>query len=176
MSLFVILAGFILIAFYIVGKSSSSVFVGDAESNLAVLCMVLVYGASAIPLNYLYSFAFSNYSTAQISLTLLNFMTGFVLVMAYFVMFNIPETKDAAVVLVHIFRFFPAYNIGEGFINLSTTYFENSILGGNRGPFEWNVCGRCLVFMFAEAIGYGLIVILTESPLVRRLWTMYNVY
>eukprot|EP00981_Chlorochromonas_danica_P000854 scaffold204_cov208-Ochromonas_danica.AAC.1 len=176
MSLFSILTGFVLLAFYIVGKSSSSVFVGSAESNLAVFCLVMFYGASAIPLNYLYSFAFTNHSTAQITLTLVNFMTGFVLVLAFYVMDSIEETQPAAEALVHLFRFFPAYNIGDSFINLSTSYYENTILGEDVGPFDWEVCGRSLVFMFLEAIGYGCIVLLSESSTIRVWMGKYNSY
>lgn len=174
LSLFAILTGFILMAFYIVGQSAASVFVGSAISNLAVLCLVMVYGASAIPLNYLYSLAFTNHSTAQISITLINFMSGFVLVLAYYVMVSVPETAAAAELLVHIFRIFPAYNIGEGFINLSTSYYENTILGGNSGPFDWLVCGRCMVFMFAEAVGFAAMVLMTESRTIAGWFGRYS--
>lgn len=51
-------------------------------------------------------------------------------------------------------------------INLSTNYYVNTILRRNRSYFEWNVTGRSILFMLAEAIGYFACILLTEfSPL-----------
>eukprot|EP00981_Chlorochromonas_danica_P012701 scaffold5286_cov160-Ochromonas_danica.AAC.1 len=174
MSLFSILTGFVLLAFYIVGKSSSSVFVGSAESNLAVFCLVMIYGASAIPLNYLYSFAFTNHSTAQITLTLVNFMTGFVLVLAFFIMHSMSQTVDLSLSLVHIFRFFPGYNLGEGLVNITTCYFEHNLRGRECTPLDWHVAGRNIVFMVLETFGFFASVLLSESKWVRRCWYLYQ--
>jgi uncharacterized membrane protein YdcZ (DUF606 family) len=55
----------------------------------------------------------------------INFVTGFIFVLAYFVMSNVEQTRDLAKVLVNVFRFFPGYLIGEGLINIATTYLQN---------------------------------------------------
>ena len=72
---------------------------------------------------------FDNHSTAQISIMAINFASGFVAVLAYFVMSGIPLTKDAASKIVHFFRFFPPYLLGEGLIAVSSTTFSNSVFG-----------------------------------------------
>jgi ATP-binding cassette subfamily A (ABC1) protein 3 len=136
----------------------------------------MVYGASTIPLNYLYSFGFTNHSTAQISVTLINFVTGFVLVLAYFVMHTIAETYDASNAVVHLFRFFPGYNLGEGLINLTSRYLENELRGQYYGTFDWHVGGRSIAFMVLEAIGFGLMVLLSESKWLRNLLGRYQAY
>jgi hypothetical protein len=54
----------------------------------------------------------------------INFMTGFVMVLAFFVLDSLEDTKEAAKVLVEIFRFFPPYNVGEGLINMAVAYYR----------------------------------------------------
>lgn len=112
MILYSILALTILLTFYCYGKQASRIFVDDGEATLAVFLLLILYGASAIPLSYLYSLLFDNHSTAQISIMTINFITGFVAVFAYFIMISIPSTKSLGEQLVHLFRLFPPYNIG----------------------------------------------------------------
>jgi ABC-type multidrug transport system ATPase subunit/ABC-type multidrug transport system permease subunit len=166
LTLFLILIAFILIALSIFGKKNAKVFIGSSDGILCIISLLLTYGASSLPLAYLYSFAFVNFSTAQIVIMVINFMTGFVMVLAYYIMISIPKTQDAAAVLVHIFRFFPPYNIGEGLINLSANFYLRQVLGRNISVFSWEVTGRNLVFMLVEAVGYFMLVLLTEfSPI-----------
>ena len=133
------------------------VFLSPDEAALATTLLVFLFGASTLPLNYVYSFLFSNHSTAQITIMVrhfpqtnimdklfvasifvrilplafslqsqpdptqpnpncdqgFNFVTGFCCVIGYFIMSSIPDTKELASQLVHIFRFFPPYNLGE---------------------------------------------------------------
>ena len=77
-----------------------------------------------------------------------------------------PSTKDAGEALVHLFRFFPPYNVGEGLINLSTSYYEQEILEADASCFDWEVTGRNLFFMLLQAVGFFAAVLLTEwAPL-----------
>jgi hypothetical protein len=71
-------------------------------------------------------------------------------VIGYFIMSSIPDTKELASQLVHIFRFFPPYNLGEGFINLASVFFQNTILGYDNPIFGWECVGRNLTFMCYE--------------------------
>lgn len=104
MTLFAILTLFIIIAMFMFGTNVAQVFIGSVESTLALFCLLLVYGASSIPLCYLYSFWFVNFSTAQIAIMVINFMTGFVTVLAYYIMISIPKTAATGAKLVHLFR------------------------------------------------------------------------
>jgi ABC-type multidrug transport system ATPase subunit len=166
-SLFLILIAFIFIALAIFGQNAAKVFIGDSISSLCLFCLLITYGMSCVPLCYLYSFGFTNFSTAQIAIMVINFMTGFVMVLAYYIMISVPDTQAAAKVLVHVFRFFPPYNIGEGLINMSTAYYQIHVLQLDISYFDWKVTGRNIVFMFVQAIGYFGIVLLTESAILR---------
>ena len=44
------------------------VFLFPDEAALATTLLVFVFGVSTLPLNYVYSFLFSNHSTAQITI------------------------------------------------------------------------------------------------------------
>jgi ATP-binding cassette subfamily A (ABC1) protein 3 len=141
--LFTCLVLLIIVALFIYGKDDAArVFISVDESTYAVFLLLFTYGLSVLPLCYLYSFQFENHSTAQISIMAINFGTGFVAVLAYFVMSTIPTTKEAAAQLVNFFRFFPPYLIGEGLIAVTTAYFKNTLLGSNVSYFKWDVCGE----------------------------------
>ena len=99
-------------------------------------------GLSAMPLGYLYSLMFDNHSTAQISIMTINFITGFVAVLAYFTMTSIPETVELAKSLVFVFRLWPAYNIGEGLLAVTAVYFQNSLFGANISYLSWKCTGQ----------------------------------
>lgn len=161
--LFVVLILCVFIALLSYGQDASQAFMGSVESSFALFFLLFSYGASIIPLCYIYSFAFENHSTAQISIMTWNFITGFVAVLAYFIMVNIESTKATGEALVHFFRFFPPYNIGEGLINISANYYYNKVLFRNTSYWSWEVAGRDVAFMGAEAVGYFLVVLLTES-------------
>jgi hypothetical protein len=112
----------------------------------------------------------------------INFFTGFVFVLAYFVMSSIPLTADIAKQLVNFFRLFPGYlvgkniriqslynlsnddnvNLGEGLIRVSTSFLQLEYLNTPVNYFSWEVAGRCITFLVVESIGYFLCVLLTE--------------
>jgi ABC-type multidrug transport system ATPase subunit len=168
-SLYTLLTLLTMACFFIYGENS--IFVSTAESTSVVFLLILLYGFSAIPLSYLYSFMFTNHSTAQISIMAINFGTGFIAVLAVLIMESLPETAATAEVLVKVFRMFPPYLLGEGFINLAEAFYVNLIVQGGEGEqllyFEWRVGGRCLAYMAMEAAGYFAIVQLSESRLYR---------
>jgi hypothetical protein len=99
MCLFLVLDLVVMIAFFIYGTSTSRVFVGDARAGGAVFLLLVTYGLSILPLNYLYSMFFENHSTCQITVTVVNFGTGFILVLAYFIMVNVPQTHNVRSIL-----------------------------------------------------------------------------
>lgn len=169
LSLFAAIVGFILAGFFAFGEDAAAVYISEGESTVGLFLLLFLYGAAAIPLSYIYSFMFTNFSTAQISVMVINFMTGFVAVLAYFVMSNVPSTQAAAEDIVHFFRFFPPYNVGEGMINLAAAYFVNEVLDESVGYLDWEVSGRNIVFMAAQAVGYFGVILLTEFPPLQNL-------
>ena len=170
MMLFLILDGCVMIAFFIYGGAASSVFVSDVENSLAVFFLLVLYGASSLPLSYIYSFAFENHSTAQINVMTIHFVTGFVAVLAYYIMITIPETEAAGETAANFFRFFPPYNMGEGLVNLSAAYYQNYLSTNKISYLSWEVAGRNICFMGVEAIGYLSIVLISESEAFKGAW------
>jgi ABC-type multidrug transport system ATPase subunit len=171
--LFILLIGCIVGAMFVYGEDAAKVFIGDTESLLAIVLLLFTYGVSVIPLCYLYSFYFSNHSTAQISIMVWNFLTGFGMLMAYFIMASISSLESLGEALVHLFRFFPPFNVGEGLLNIARNYYYNYIFEHGRSGFHWEVSGRNSTFMAVEAVGYFLAVLIAEYETwhdVARIW------
>lgn len=148
MILFTMLVLLIIAALFIYGKKAAEIFISVNEATFAVFLLLFTYGLSVLPLCYIYSMFFDNHSTAQISIMAVNFATGFVAVLAYFVMSTIPTTQEAAEKIVHFFRFFPPYNIGEGLIAIATAFFENTLLSAKISYFSWTVSGDIYSFFY----------------------------
>ncbi|CAM9302534.1 unnamed protein product [Discosporangium mesarthrocarpum] len=167
LGLFLILSMLVMIGFVAYGEDASRVFIQYWDSALGCWALLVLYGASSLPLSYLYSFAFDGPSTAQISISGINFLTGFGFAVAYAVLANIAKTAALAENLKHFFRFFPPYLLGDGLLKLSGEYYRRKVLGGSRGSgvFGWDVAGREMVFMIAEAMGYFFLVLLVEYSL-----------
>ena len=134
-----------------------------------MLVLLFTFGLSSLALSYLYSMGFDNFSTAQISIMAIHFFTGFVFVLAYFVMSSVPLTKDLASQIVYFFRLFPTYNIGEGLISLSSFYYYKSLGYQNGSYFKFSVCGKNIVYMVCEAVVFFSAVLLTEFTPLRQL-------
>ena len=89
------------------------------------------------------------------------FITGFVAVNSYFILDSIEKTKRIAEVLLPLFRTWPPYVLGEGFLRLAGNYWEREITGGTRGPFSWDVCGRSITLLYSLSLPYffGLLIL-----------------
>lgn len=137
MLLFFVLIAFLFLILVLFNTQKPVLFISSAEAALALFLLLVTYGASAIALNYVYSLAFENFSTAQISIMAINFFSGFVFVLAYYVMISVPETKDAGTKIVHFFRFFPPYNIGNSSLSFTPSLllllYTSSTLSRRRG-------------------------------------------
>ena len=59
------------------------IFLYPEEAALATSLLVFMFGVATLPLNYVYSFLFTNHSTAQITIMGFNFVTGFCCVIGY---------------------------------------------------------------------------------------------
>jgi len=162
LTLFSMLTVLIMFVFLMYGGDSAVVFVGDWESAIASMAIIFGYGLSVLPFSYLLSRMFNNHSSAQIAVMGINFVCGFVAVNAYFVMINIEDTKALAKALQPWFRCWPSYNIGEAFIQLSTTFWQRKILGADKNPLDWDVTGKSLVLLYGLSFPYFLLLLLLE--------------
>ena len=110
-------------------------------NNLSAACAVLLllvsYGIGVLPLTYLYSMLFDNYSTAQISITVFHFITGFIFVMAYYITISIPEVQYIGESLVYLFWFFPPFNVGQGMLRMTGLYYSIYLTGVDESYLQW---------------------------------------
>jgi len=144
-------------------------FVGTPEAFGATTLLLLLYGLASIPLCYCYSFCFGNYTSAQVGIAGLNFITGFLLVIASFMLDQISSTKAANLSLKNLYRVFPTYALGEGLIQLSTRDFQALIHGQPKpSPFAWEVAGRNMLYMLCESVAYFTLTLALESSFMHR--------
>lgn len=107
-------------------------------------------------------FVSSNHSSAQIIVIGVVFLSGFVAVTAFFVMDSLESTKDLAETLQPYFRWWPAYNLGEGLVVVGLSFWERRVLGRDKFPLDWDVGGRSIALVFSLAIPYFGLLILVE--------------
>jgi len=124
LSLFLLLTVLIMLVFLMYGTESAEIFVGDVESFFCTMILTFGYGMSGLPFAYLLSRMFNNHSSAQIAVMGIFFITGFVATNAYFIMDSIETTKSIAAGLRPLFRTWPAYNVGDGMIEMSNAFWE----------------------------------------------------
>ena len=116
-------------------------FMSTPTQAFAILSTLLMYGVSVLPLIYCYSFLFDSTTTAQISIIIFNLVASFAMVLAHQIMMVLPNTKAANAVLVWIYRLLPGYNFGDAVIKITTTFYQNELLGTTLSPFDWD--GAC---------------------------------
>lgn len=162
-ALYVLLTFIIMLCFFMYGRDSAAVFVGSSSTFWCTLVVTLLYGCSAIPFSYIVSRGFQNHTTAQITVIGIYFLTGFVFVNTFFILRRIESTKNAAEFLVHWFRLFPAFNVGEALVNLSSSFYWREIVGINTFPFDDDVCGNSIKHMVISMFSYALSHFLIEK-------------
>ena len=89
-------------------------FVGSATKFIGVVVLLLMYGFAALPLSSAMSFAFKTPSFGLICMIGFHFLTGFVLVLADFIMDRVNSTQSFNGTMRNFYRFFPAYCLGQG--------------------------------------------------------------
>ena len=72
------------------------------------------------------------------------------------------HSAQLAKTMVHYFRLFPAYNVGEGFIGLSGSFYRRTIFGEETYPFDHKVTGRNIGNMIGLSFFYMFIVLMLE--------------
>lgn len=185
MSLFALLVFFVLGSLFVLVGHGTCVFISSSSQTLAFFCLLMCYAAAALPFAYLCSLIFSHFATAQIAIVTMNFLTGFVLIVAYSILSSLLSTQRMTnEILVHVFRLFPGFVVGEGLIHLSIHYFEHMVGVLNdvgtaaldtdedaafRGVWHWEVVGRDLVFLFMQSVVFMSMVLWSESTHVRRM-------
>jgi len=146
-------------------------FTGSTDRTLATFTLLLSYGLAVIPLSYVYSFMFDSHSSAQVGIASLHFVTGFVLVISAYMFNNIPQVSQTNNWLrVHVYRFFPPFNLGEGLISITMLDFEKLLRGKAHGVFDWDVLGRTLLWLLCEAVSFFALTLGIEYRIVPAAW------
>ena len=153
-----------------------SSLVGTGDKAAASIVLLLAFGAASVPLSFVYSLGFRDHASTIVALSLVNFVTGFVLVNLDFVMRSseVDATRLAGERLSRAYRAFPPFLLGEGLVAISTSqyYIDNgkkdeteSWLDTFKGmdeppsPFEWALAGRPISFLLAESVGYFALLV-----------------
>jgi len=138
----------VLIIFLIQGRDE---FTGSAEKFWATALLLLLFGFAVLPLSSAASFWFKTPSSGLIFMIGFHFLTGFGFVIADFILSSIDSTKSAAKALVYLFRFFPTFCLGQGFLNMSTReVIAESDFGLSAPPkslYDWDVLGGSLTYL-----------------------------
>jgi len=143
-------------------------FVGTQESIAGTFTLMIMYGLAAVPLAYSLSFFFSNPVSGQVSIAAINFVVGFLLVIASFILDGLEDTRDTNADLKPTFyRLFPPYVFGESLINMSTRSFYRLLLGKHIPAFDWDILGRNLVYLAVEAIFFFFLTLFIEYRVVE---------
>nr|CAJ2475710.1 unnamed protein product [Leishmania braziliensis] len=135
-----------------------------ASNNIgATFVVLLLYGVSGILMAYALSFAFDSHSTAQNVVMLVNFIIGFLLVLAVSALTLSESTKKVANVLRWIFRIVPSYCVGEAINNLASLKVSRAF-GINNSAWDMDVVGWVCVYMAIEIPILVFITLLIDHP------------
>jgi len=89
-------------------------------------------------------------------------VTGFIAVLVYFVLLSFPEFRQLAKDLRHLFRLWPAYNVGDGLISLARHFFDKEVLGDEKSAFHPDVAGTHIKWLYGLSLPYFFLVVLLE--------------
>jgi len=145
-------------------------FTGDSATTFATFLLFLLYGLAVVPLAYCLSFMFTNHTAAQVGISALLFVLGFVLTIGSFILSNIDDTKDTNEALKPFYRLSPPYCLGEGLIALATRALYGLIAGRKQSVWDWDILGRIFVYLAVECIGYFVITMLIELQVLKKGW------
>ena len=113
------------------------ILVGTSDKAIGTFLLLWLYSLAAVALSFFLSLPFDSHAAAIVAIACFNFVTGFCLVTASFIMSVTPSTADLNKQLVVFFRIFPTYNLGEGLLNLALSSFDlgglTSATGGTGG-------------------------------------------
>ncbi|GBG28685.1 ABC transporter ATP-binding protein [Hondaea fermentalgiana] len=166
-------ACYMIVALWTLFCFAASGAIDFADSTSAVAygtsCLFLAYGLAAIPQAYCLSFLFSDDSTAQIVISLFNFITGWMFTVTA-VSLDIYGLYEVGASVRKIFRWFPAFNLGEGLIAATEESITRTILEDETqwDVFAWEFVGRNLVILCLLSLFYFGLLVLIE-------WLMGNV-
>jgi ATP-binding cassette subfamily A (ABC1) protein 3 len=152
-----------LFVIVIIGSPAKDIFLTDNDAVIAFLCLFFLYGISSILLSYLLSLSFSSPSTATISVLIFHLISGFGFLLLYSSFLSMTSTVQLSYALGIVFRIFPSFNLGEGLINICTTYATNSVFEESTSYLNWEVTGRNITYLLLESPVLLILLLLADS-------------
>lgn len=148
------------------------------ENFPCLICVMLLYGFSCIPMMYPLNYVFKVPSTAFVFSSSTNVFIGTVTTMATAVLTQLgndePDLLKINEIIKPIFLIvFPHYCLGQSFITMSLLYNLAEIqrsfgMKAEYNPFEFENNGKCLIAMFCQGIVYFTINLLIEYKFFIR--------
>ncbi|CAG9322388.1 unnamed protein product [Blepharisma stoltei] len=168
------------VALFLIYIFQVDIFTDETDDFACIALLLGLFGISVILFTYATSFIFDDYSSAQLTNIVFHFLTGSLFPILVFVLYLFEETKDISKILVWVFRLFPNFCLGNGFLYLGTAQIRSSIDGkkDRYEPFSWDNAFADCVMLMADTFLYLLVLIIAEAfesnPSLRKLITMID--
>lgn len=150
-----------LICFALLEAFSSTSLVGASDTAGATFLLLFLYGPSMAGFSYCTSFLFTNHARSLTSTLLLNWVFGLMLpiMILFFIIFE--STRSIGQVLQWVFRFCPAYCLGDGILGIGNRTFLALLTGEAtvQPPFSRDIAGADIGFMVAGSFVYILVTL-----------------
>lgn len=137
----------------------------DGQKFVMSLTLLALFGPAMIFFTYLTSFMFKNPSAAQIFNFVLNFLCGFILITASFVMRLISSTRATQRnVLEYIYRTIPMFSFSFGMLSIANDNWWFTIFELDDVPdaFSWEGALKEVIFLIMEIIIFGSLIFVIE--------------
>uniref|UniRef100_A0A0A9XS07 ABC transporter A family member 1 n=1 Tax=Lygus hesperus TaxID=30085 RepID=A0A0A9XS07_LYGHE len=116
------------------------------ETIAPTMLLFFMYGVASMAMAYSLSFLFKDYTTANNTIHIMSFITGFFLVMLILMLSLLPGTEKVSHVLRLIFSLTPTYCLGDGIMKLCIREFQNA----NKKPvsvWSFDVVGLSYTYL-----------------------------
>lgn len=77
---------------------------------------------------------------------------------------------------MHVWQFFPPYNLGKGLVSLSALDLQTTFLGGTAHPYQWDILGRPITLMLLEAVGYMILTLIIDDDWLSYVYDLVRNY
>ena len=152
-----VVSSLIVLAFQI------DIYTSDSNDYGAMWLLIVMAGISSAPFAYFVSFFFKNYSTAQLIMLILSFVTGSVFPSAVFSLYFFDSTRSAGVAISWVLRIFPNFCFGWGVLRIGAKTTLASLSGtGVPDSLSMDSAGGCILLMGIITVVYFFLVIVAQ--------------
>jgi hypothetical protein len=146
-------------------------FTKDASTTFGVAALFLCHGWAVIPLCYCYTFLFDSPAAAQTAISSMNFVSGFILLIASYILGALPDTAAANEALTPLYECFPSFDFGMGIVQISIANIEDGTRAGAEPHARcvfWVPLPACVRVLARRPRAHALCVHLLSLPHRRR--------